>query len=248
MTAQDTKAPMTPEMNAALDKMATVSSVVSVEGLQAQIVAGIAEVKAMIEAPSKVNVDEHAQSMKAQGFKMKEQVPVAVSQVANLADLRGEERKQALNEALDKAIAVGEKSDPNDDAYLSAREKAFKPVPQVFNDQQIINAARTAHEVNRAYCVGIGDNSQKAWDDAEAWQRISAIKGVEGVIAGAGPGQSHENWLKEKEETGWKYGPVKDSVKKEHPCFLPFDELPEQQQFKDHLFVNVVASVLELDR
>ncbi len=115
-----------------------------------------------------------------------------------------------------------------------------------FTDQQVINAARTAHEVNRAYCAGLGDVSQKAWDDAEAWQRISAINGVEGVIAGNGPEQSHESWLKEKEATGWKYGPVKDATKKEHPCFVSYYELPDNQKFKDALFINSVRGVLGL--
>ena len=29
-----------------------------------------------------------------------------------------------------------------------------------------------------------------------------------------------------EEADGWKYGPVKDPEKKEHPCFVPYDDLP----------------------
>jgi hypothetical protein len=56
----------------------------------------------------------------------------------------------------------------------------------------------------------------------------------------AGPAASHESWLAEKEATGWKYGPVKDADKKEHPCFVPYNELPPAQQSKDYLFRAIV--------
>jgi hypothetical protein len=105
-------------------------------------------------------------------------------------------------------------------------------------------AARTAHEVNRAYCRGIGDDSRLPWKEAPEWQRTSAINGATGVLDGNTPEQSHEKWLAEKRATGWKYGPVKDPQKKEHPCFLPYGELPEVQRFKDTLFVTAVKGVL----
>lgn len=100
-------------------------------------------------------------------------------------------------------------------------------------------AARAAHEANRAYCIALGDDSQPAWDDAPDWQRTSALNGVRGVIAGNTPAQSHASWLAEKEATGWKYGPVKDPEKKEHPCMVPYAELPAAQREKDHIFVGV---------
>ncbi len=106
-------------------------------------------------------------------------------------------------------------------------------------------AARAAHEANRAYCLALGDASQPSWDNAPEWQRSSAIKGVEGVLRGNTPEQSHECWLEEKRATGWKYGPVKDPDKKEHPCFVPYSELPAAQRFKDHIFVTVVRTVFD---
>lgn len=105
-------------------------------------------------------------------------------------------------------------------------------------------AARAAHEVNRAYCLAIGDASQVSWDDAPEWQRTSAENGVRGVIAGNGPAESHAGWLKEKAETGWTYGPIKDASKKQHPCFVPYEELPPEQKKKDALFVSTVRAVL----
>lgn len=113
---------------------------------------------------------------------------------------------------------------------------------QVSNAQLEI-MARSAHEANRAYCLSIGDTSQPSWDDAPGWQRSSALNGVSGALAGDTPEQSHESWLEEKRRTGWKYGPVKDPEKKEHPCFVSYSELPPEQQVKDAIFTGVVRSV-----
>lgn len=107
--------------------------------------------------------------------------------------------------------------------------------------------ARVAHEINRAYCAALGDNSQLAWDDAPDWQRASAIAGVKFHLANpdAGPEHSHNEWLAEKQRTGWKYGPVKDTEKLEHPCFVPYEQLPVEQKAKDYLFRAVVHQLTE---
>jgi len=105
-------------------------------------------------------------------------------------------------------------------------------------------AARAAHEANRAYCIALGDDSQLPWEDAPEWQRSSALNGVTGVLEGHGPAASHQSWLAEKERTGWKFGPVKDPEKKEHPCFVPYEQLPPEQQGKDALFVSTVLAMM----
>lgn len=106
--------------------------------------------------------------------------------------------------------------------------------------------ARVCHEVNRAYCKALGDESQLAWVDAPQWQRDSAIMGVEFIRANpdAKPSASHESWLKQKEADGWKYGPVKDANKKEHPCYVPYDELPTEQKAKDYIFGAIVRAMM----
>ena len=102
--------------------------------------------------------------------------------------------------------------------------------------------AKVAHEINRAYCEALGDTSQPAWEQAPNWQRDSAINGARFHLdnPNASPSHSHESWLAEKAATGWKYGPVKDPEAKEHPCFVPYDELPVEQRAKDYLFRAVV--------
>lgn len=113
-------------------------------------------------------------------------------------------------------------------------------------EDRIEAAARAAHESNRAWCIAIGDTSQPSWDDAPEWQKTSARSGVQLIINNpdATPEQSHENWLRDKEADGWKYGPVKDPEKKEHPCFVPYADLPAAQRAKDHIFGAVIRAVL----
>jgi len=104
--------------------------------------------------------------------------------------------------------------------------------------------ARICHETNRAYCESIGDYSQKPWDQAEEWQRQSAVKGVQFAIANpdAPASAQHDAWLSDKQQEGWKFGPIKDAEKKEHPCMVSYDELPIEQRLKDYLFRGVVSA------
>lgn len=106
--------------------------------------------------------------------------------------------------------------------------------------RRVVQAARWCHEINRKWCELLGDHSQPSWEDAPDWQRKSAINWVEFHIANpdAGPAVSHNSWLAEKRADGWKYGPVKDPETKEHPCFVPYEELPAEQRAKDALFIR----------
>lgn len=105
--------------------------------------------------------------------------------------------------------------------------------------------AQICHEANRTYCWQQGDFSQQPWHSAEAWQRESAIKGVQFAIdnPNARPSGQHEAWLKDKVSDGWKYAPIKNAEAKEHPCLVPYDELPEGQKRKDLLFLAIVRAL-----
>jgi hypothetical protein len=108
----------------------------------------------------------------------------------------------------------------------------------------VLEIAEVAHEVNRAYCEALGDESQVPWKEAPGWQRDSAVKGVEAHLkASLTPEQSHELWLDHKRQEGWKYGPVKDAEKKEHPCFVAYGQLPVEQRAKDFIFSAVVRAL-----
>lgn len=107
--------------------------------------------------------------------------------------------------------------------------------------------ARVVHEANRALQIEQNDPAipvSPSWDEAGSEMQASAIMGVRGVIEGNTPRESHESWLKFKQENGWTYGPVKDEETKQHPCFVAYDDLPESQKLKDDLFVAIVKALL----
>lgn len=114
-------------------------------------------------------------------------------------------------------------------------------------DPRVEQIARVCHEANRAYCATLGDYSQPAWEDAADWQKISARNGVIFHLdrpkgEAPSPSASHDSWLAQKTAEGWKYGPVKNPATKEHPCFLPYDELPLSERLKDYIFGAIVAA------
>jgi hypothetical protein len=108
-----------------------------------------------------------------------------------------------------------------------------------------LDIALICHEANRAYCHAVGDDSQKPWIEAPEWQKLSAIKGVEHRLANPEslPEDSHKSWIMEKEESGWKYGEVKDENLKTHPCMVPYAKLPLEQRLKDALFIAIVDAL-----
>ena len=107
--------------------------------------------------------------------------------------------------------------------------------------------ARICHQANKAYCESIGDTTQLDWESAPQWQRDSAVSGVNFVLSNldAPASANHDAWLKAKVDDGWVFGPVKDAIKKEHPCIVPYDQLPATQQGKDYLFRAVVRSIYD---
>lgn len=117
-----------------------------------------------------------------------------------------------------------------------------------YTEDQILKAAVAGHEANRILCLSLGDTSVPDWRSAPSSQQASIISGVKVISESpwTTPAQQHAGWLSFKEKDGWKYGPAKDTEKKEHPCFVPYEQLPENQKLKDHLFGLVVRAVLGL--
>lgn len=107
--------------------------------------------------------------------------------------------------------------------------------------------AKVCHEANRAYCQALGDNSQPPWGNAPDWQKASAVAGVKFHKSNpdAGPEASHESWMAQKVADGWTYGENKDPDAKTHPCIVPFDQLPREQQAKDFIFRAIVHAMLD---
>jgi len=111
----------------------------------------------------------------------------------------------------------------------------------MLTEEQILKIAEVCHEANRAYCRVLGDDSQLPWAEAPDWQKDSALEGVLFHLEHptAIDSASHDNWMRMKEKEGWVYGVVKDAAAKTHPCMVPFEQLPPEQQIKDSLFIAV---------
>ena len=44
---------------------------------------------------------------------------------------------------------------------------------------------------------------------------------------------THENWAAQRVRDGWRHGPMRDDAKKEHPCLVPYEQLPESEKEYD---------------
>ena len=43
----------------------------------------------------------------------------------------------------------------------------------------------------------------------------------------------HEEWAAGRQKQGWRYGPMRDDAKKETPCMVPYEALPEEEKDYD---------------
>ena len=46
---------------------------------------------------------------------------------------------------------------------------------------------------------------------------------------------NHDNWAVQRIKDGWKYGPLRDDNLKQHPCLVPYEELPESEKEYDRI-------------
>jgi ryanodine receptor 2 len=44
---------------------------------------------------------------------------------------------------------------------------------------------------------------------------------------------AHEVWARKRLDQGWRYGPQRNDEKKEHPCLVAYEELPESEKDVD---------------
>lgn len=111
-----------------------------------------------------------------------------------------------------------------------------------FEFHTLVNdTAQAAYSVLREYSRHLGDTSLLPWPAVPLSHKDSIRNGVVGIFTrNDTPEESHKSWLKQKFDEGWKYGSVKDVEKKEHPCMLPYNELPLHHLMKDTIFGAVV--------
>ena len=44
----------------------------------------------------------------------------------------------------------------------------------------------------------------------------------------------HEIWAQNRMKEGWTYGSVRDDAKRQTPCLIPYDQLPEEEKNYDY--------------
>jgi hypothetical protein len=58
---------------------------------------------------------------------------------------------------------------------------------------------------------------------------------------------AHEIWARERMKDGWSWGPARNDERKQHPCLVSYDDLPESEKAYDRAMVSeTLKSVLTL--
>lgn len=57
----------------------------------------------------------------------------------------------------------------------------------------------------------------------------------------------HEVWAAGRMAQGWQWGPMRDDAKKQHPCLVPYEELPEAERDYDrHTALETLKTIQSL--
>lgn len=58
---------------------------------------------------------------------------------------------------------------------------------------------------------------------------------------------THEHWAKQRLAEGWKFGPRRDEARKETPCLVPYEALPESEKAYDRVTaLEAIKAILAL--
>jgi len=55
---------------------------------------------------------------------------------------------------------------------------------------------------------------------------------------------AHEIWAQQRLAEGWKYGPLRNDAVREHPCLVPYDDLPESEKEYDRKMAMETLKVI----
>lgn len=57
----------------------------------------------------------------------------------------------------------------------------------------------------------------------------------------------HEVWVQNRMEQGWTYGEDRSDVLKQHPCLIPYEELPEVEKDYDRdTAIGIIKLIVKL--
>ncbi|MCA9053973.1 MAG: hypothetical protein KDA75_09060 [Planctomycetaceae bacterium] len=58
---------------------------------------------------------------------------------------------------------------------------------------------------------------------------------------------AHDIWARQRLQDGWTWGPVRDDVRKHHPCLIPYDALPDsERQYDRNAALDTLKAIIAL--
>ena len=105
------------------------------------------------------------------------------------------------------------------------------------SDEAAGRVAQVVHEAVRAWQKANGQKVAPAWGRAPDYMRRETRGGVIWRLDNpkAPHSANHDQWVEQKRKAGWRYGKVKNGVKKTHPMIVPYGDLSEIEKRKDAL-------------
>ncbi len=94
--------------------------------------------------------------------------------------------------------------------------------------------------------AGYGDETMKYKPDPIDTSDVKLPEEVVGLTEMLAK-NAHEVWAAQRIQDGWRYGVKRDDSKKEHPCLLPYEELPEEEkQYDRNAAIESIKLIIKL--
>ena len=122
--------------------------------------------------------------------------------------------------------------------------EGFHTMPAIDEETALAAAARACHEASRLFAAALGQEPLPEWNALPEEFRHAIIAGVLVVQRGASARQCHEEWMRSKLDSGWRWADENDEEKKTSSHLLAWECLTEPQRRKGELFVATVRAML----
>lgn len=85
-------------------------------------------------------------------------------------------------------------------------------------------------------------------DDKFRANMIRAVKHQCGPRRSGSPEALHDAWVRAYRKMGWRYGPIRDPGRKEHPDMVPFCKLGRLEREKDWVYMKLCEIIAAMGR
>lgn len=124
----------------------------------------------------------------------------------------------------------------------AAAPRAIGESPALTADE-IDALSRESHRAISDFRVSIGEDALPPWAPSTAEEIGQKRSGIEAALSGVTPEQQWREWSAMRREQGWKYGPVRDPVKKEHPSLVDdYSMLSPAERQKDEVYGEAIRA------